>query len=164
MPQVRCKICKKEFYIKPSHQERGWGKYCSISCRSKSQFKGKSVVCFNCGKKIYRAPSQLKKSKSGKYFCTKSCQTFWRNRYYVGEKHTNWKGGERAYRSILKRSGRKPLCVLCKIANERILTAHHIDHNRLNNKLKNLVWLCLNCHYLVHHDKRLNQKIMEALV
>ena len=164
MPQVRCKICKKEFYIKPSHQKRGWGKYCSISCRTKSQFKGKTVKCFNCGKRIYRSLGQLRRSKSGEFFCNKSCQTHWRNKYFIEEKHANWKNGIRTYRNILERSGRKPFCALCKINDKRILTAHHKDRNRNNNKLSNLVWLCLNCHYLVHHHKDLHKKIMEALV
>lgn len=164
MPNVDCKICEKEFYVKPNHQKLGWGKFCSIQCRTKAQFKGKIVKCFNCCKKIYRSPSQLKKSKSGKHFCTKSCQTFWRNTYFVEEKHANWKNGIRTYRKILERSGKKPFCALCKINNKRILTAHHKDRNRNNNKLSNLVWLCLNCHYLVHHDKKLDKKIMKVLV
>ena len=81
-------------------------------------------------------------SQSGKFFCTKSCQTLWRNQIYVGENSANWKNGEKAYRSILLRSNQNQACVLCKIDDLRILTAH----------------------YLVHHDKELDQKVMEALV
>lgn len=75
MPQVNCKICEKEFYIKPSHQIRGWGKYCSIKCRSNAQLLGKAVLCSTCNKEIYRSPKLLVRSKSGKFFCSKSCQT-----------------------------------------------------------------------------------------
>lgn len=164
MSQVRCEVCNKEFYIKPSHQKRGWGKFCSIKCRTKAQFKGKVVKCFNCGENIYRSLSQLKKSKSGKYFCTKSCQTHWRNKYFVEEKHANWRNGIRTYRKILERSGKVPYCVLCNNKDKRILTAHHKDRNRNNNKLSNLVWLCLNCHYLVHHDKEFDKRIIKVLV
>ncbi len=164
MPQVKCKICKKEFYIKPSHQKRGWGKFCSIQCRTKAQFRGKKLNCFGCNKIVYRSPSQIRKSKSGKYFCTKSCQTRWRNKYFIEEKHANWKSGSKSYRKILERSGRKPLCILCKNKDKRILSVHHKDRNRKNNKLSNLVWLCLNCHYLVHHDIELDKKIMRSLV
>ncbi|MBI4281264.1 HNH endonuclease [Candidatus Uhrbacteria bacterium] len=34
--------------------------------------------------------------------------------------------------------------------NNRVLLVHHIDENRKNNVLSNLVWLCRNCHFLVH--------------
>lgn len=164
MPQVRCRICQKEFCIKPSHLKLGWGKYCSRNCVFKSQIKGKYVECFICGKDIYRALKLLTRSQSGKFFCTKSCQTIWRNQVYIGENSANWKTGESAYRNILKRSDREKICIICDINDERVLTAHHKDHDRSNNRLSNLTWLCFNCHYLVHHDKSLDKKIMEALV
>jgi len=28
---------------------------------------------------------------------------------------------------------------------------NHIDSNRKNNNLNNLIWLCMNCYYLVHN-------------
>lgn len=155
MAIVRCKICSKEFYIKPNHLQKGWGKYCSISCRSKAQLKGKLVKCFICNKEIYRSPKNLTKSISGKYFCSKSCQTLWRNSQYIGDKSRNWKNGEQSYRNILKRSGKKPICSLCNMNNEKVLVVHHIDHIRTNNNIDNLTWVCLNCHYLIHHDKEL---------
>ena len=34
--KVKCKNCGKEFNIKPSALARGWGKYCSVACRSES--------------------------------------------------------------------------------------------------------------------------------
>lgn len=164
MPITECGICSKEFYIKPSHQKRGWGKFCSTICRSKAQCKGKFVKCFICGKDVYRSPKALTRSKSDKFFCSKSCQTIWRNGEYIGEKSKNWKNGEHAYRSILKRGGKRPTCILCQNTDERVLAVHHKDHNRSNNTLENLTWLCFNCHYLAHHDKKLSQKVMEALV
>ncbi len=161
---VKCKICRKEFNIKPSHLKLGWGKYCSRDCTFKGQLKGISVKCHICGMEIYRSKSNLSRSASKKYFCTKSCQTLWRNSTFTEERSSNWINGKSSYRNILKRSGLKTFCVLCKISDERVLSAHHKDHNRSNNKLKNLTWLCLNCHYLVHHDKDLDKKVMEALV
>lgn len=164
MSIVRCKVCLKEFYVKPSHQKLGWGKFCSRDCQWQAQLKGRYVNCFTCGKKIYKAPKALNRSKSGNFFCNKRCQTIWRNQVYVGEKSYNWKNGEKAYRQILKRSDRKMTCFNCKANDKRVLAVHHRDHNRSNNNLSNLIWLCYNCHFLVHHDIELNRKIMEALV
>lgn len=151
MPTVKCLICNDKFYIKPSYQKKGWGKYCSIKCRTRSQIKGKKVNCYICDKQIYRAPKQLKSSESGKFFCSKSCQTIWRNKIlYSGENHSNWTFGESAYRRILRASNKKQVCGVCQTVDTRILIVHHKDKNRKNNKVENLTWLCHNCHYLVH--------------
>ena len=54
MPIVKCGVCNKSFYVKQCYQKLGWGKYCSISCRSKSQLKGMDVICEVCGKKVQK--------------------------------------------------------------------------------------------------------------
>lgn len=152
MPQVKCKICGKEFYAKPSHLKRGWGKYCSQKCQYKGLLRGKFVNCAVCDKKTWKAPRALKNSKSGKFFCSKSCQTIWRNKYFSGEKHSNWKGGDNIeYRKLLIESNIKSICKVCGTKDKRVLIAHHRDKNHKNNKVENLIWLCLNCHHLVHN-------------
>ncbi len=81
MPYVECKTCHKKFYIKPSYQKLGWGKYCSKKCKDEGQKKGRFVSCSYCGKKIYRNFSKLhRESKTKTYFCNKSCQCAWKNK------------------------------------------------------------------------------------
>ncbi len=151
MPQVKCKICCKEFYAKPSHLKRGYGVYCSRECHHKGLRKGKFVECDTCGKEAWKRPKALKHSKSGKFFCSKSCQTLWRNSYYSGPKHPNWKGGDNiGYKKLLVKSGIKSICKICRLKDQRILIVHHKDKNNKNHKVDNLIWLCLNCHHLVH--------------
>ncbi|MDP2736716.1 MAG: HNH endonuclease signature motif containing protein [bacterium] len=151
MPIVKCKRCNQELYVKPSHLKMGYGKYCSVKCRIESSRKGKYVHCEICGKEVWRIPKDLKGSKSGKFFCNKSCQTKWRNEYFSGPNHYLWKGGEFIYRQKMLKSGARQVCQKCGIVDKRILIVHHIDHNRRNNDLSNLMWLCMNCHYLIHH-------------
>ncbi len=152
MPNVSCKSCGKSFYAKTSHLSKGWGKFCSTKCQYKSYLKGKFVFCGICGKKIWRKPRQLKLSKSGKFFCNKSCFMTWKNKTLLtGKNHPNWVNGESAGRGILERANRKMVCARCNISNKRVLIVHHKNRNRKNNKLSNLVWLCHNCHHLVHH-------------
>ena len=153
MPQVSCKICINTFYVRPNHLNRGWGKYCSKQCQNKSQLKGSFVVCETCASVTWRSPKDLRKSKSGKFFCGKSCQTRWRNKQYKGSRHANWRGGEYTYQRIMKEHGIEPVCKNCDITDKRVLLIHHIDHNRKNNNITNLVWLCRNCHYLIHDGK-----------
>jgi hypothetical protein len=156
MPITNCKICKNEFYIKPSHLKIGWGKYCSIKCRITGQRKGRIVLCEICGNETWKTPKDFNNTKSGKFFCSRSCQTIWRNQVYSGEKHYLWKGGEFVYRKKLLKSGKLPICQRCGVKDKRILDVHHIDKNRKNTNLDNLVWLCRNCHYLVHnHEEKI---------
>ena len=151
MPTVPCTHCSTTFYAKPSAIQKGNGKYCSMECHTEAKRKGKEVACATCAKKVYRQGKDLKRSQSGKYFCDKSCQTTWRNRLYVGEKHKNFRTGESSYRERMKRSKVLKECRLCHTRDTRVLAVHHIDKNRSNNKIENLAWLCHNCHFLVHH-------------
>lgn len=154
MPQVKCKICKKEFYVKPCHQRLGGGKYCSRECKNYGQRKGKYVRCHICNKEVWKAPKALQHSKSGYFFCSKSCQTQWRNKYYSGPKHPNWVSGKNInYRKILSQYEPKSICKRCGLKDARVLNVHHKDQNRRNNEPNNLVWLCMSCHYLVHYHK-----------
>ena len=165
MPIVKCKICKKKFYAKPSWLKQGWGKYCSSVCQRKGQLKGKFIKCYICGKETWKQPKQIKHSKSGKFFCGKSCQTIWRNKIvFVGKNHPNWKNGQTIYRDILLRSKKEEVCTLCKTSDKRVLAAHHLDGDRKNVELKNLIWLCWNCHFLVHHDKDTRKRLMAVVV
>ncbi len=149
----KCKICNNDFYVKPSHEKIGWGIFCSRYCKKFGTRTRKETNCYVCNKVIYKTMSQISRSKSGKYFCGKSCQTKWRNVEYSGKKHLGWKGGQTIYRKIVLKSGLKAECLLCHKVDSRILVVHHIDQDHSNLNIKNLVWLCHNCHYLIHHDK-----------
>jgi 5-methylcytosine-specific restriction endonuclease McrA len=122
------------------------------------------VKCFICSKEIYKQSKALEGSKSGKLFCTKSCQTKWRNAEFKDEKHPNWKGGLYAYRRMMKQSSAPQMCTLCKIKDKRVLAVHHVDENRKNNNIDNLQWLCHNCHHLVHHHSNERERFMAAMV
>ena len=152
MPQVNCSVCSKEFHAKPSWLKNGYGKYCSQKCSHIRQRNGREYSCHTCRKIIYRTKKDQRVSKSGKFFCTKKCQTLWRNsEVYVGSNHPNWTNGESTYRVRLLRSGRKKNCERCLTKDTRIIAVHHRDKNRSNNKLTYLIWLCQNFHFLIHN-------------
>lgn len=165
MPIVRnCAVCKKEFKTKPFFIKNGGGKYCSSACQYVGMKKGKMVICDTCGKETYKTPKALRISKSKKFFCSKSCQTTWRNREFIGPKHANFKTDRASYQSVLPRNNVPKICRLCQTIDARVLAVHHLDQNRNNNDISNLVWLCHNCHHLVHRYKGEKEKLMEVLV
>lgn len=143
----------------------GWGKYCSKECHYLSMKSGSYVKCETCGKSTYIHLTRLNHSKSGKYFCSKSCQTIWRNSQYIGPKHKLWKGGVSSdfYRDVLERKKTDKKCKLCGIEDNRVLAVHHIDYDHSNNKIDNLAYLCHNCHQLVHLDKKENLKFLSIV-
>ena len=152
MPLVRkCKLCGSLFRTKPFFVRNGGGKYCSAKCHHQGMKTGKIVPCHSCGKKVYKTQKALYISKSKTYFCTKSCQTRWRNSVFIGTKHANWIDGKYSYRGVMERNKIPQICKLCKTLDKRVMAVHHVDKNKTNNKVGNLMWLCHNCHHLAHH-------------
>ena len=164
MPIVNCRRCSESFKAKLSWLKKGHGVFCSSACQYADARKGKMIKCSICGKEAYKKPKALERSKSGKFFCGKSCQTKWRNSEFILEKHPNWKNGRNAYRSVMKCSKSPKVCTLCSTTDSRILAVHHIDENRTNNNIENLVWLCHNCHHLVHQYPEGRAQLMAAIV
>ena len=164
MPVLRkCKKCNKVFKTKPYFIKLGNGKYCSAACHHEGMKNGRVVKCSICKKEVYKPKKALAGSKSKKYFCTKNCQTIWRNSLYIGPKHSNFVTGKFSYRGVIIRNKVPQKCTLCGNSDIRVLAVHHIDKNRENNKIKNLAWLCHNCHHLVHRYQDEGQKF-ELLV
>jgi|SRR3989338_3806903 len=153
MPVLRtCKQCGTVFTAKPSLVERGMAIFCSRFCSYESLRAGEERGCVTCGRIVYKTRKDLERSKSGKFFCGKSCQTIWRNKEFSRDKHKNWKGGSSTYRTIAKQNGDPVICSRCGARDMRILAVHHMDENHGNNDPGNLQWLCHNCHYLTHLD------------
>jgi hypothetical protein len=100
---------------------------------------------------VYRPLAQSRKTATGLHFCNLSCKATYFNKERSGEKHPNWAGGHSVYRDILTRAEVPPICRRCGFADVRMLAVHHLDGDRENNAIENLVWMCHNCHYLIHH-------------
>jgi hypothetical protein len=87
--ELVCKHCGKTFLAYKSEPYR---KYCSMRCfldnhpKRPSRHNGKHVHCEYCGKEVYRRPGELKKNKTGVWFCDQTCFHTW----WVGERHPNF--------------------------------------------------------------------------
>lgn len=101
------------------------------------------LSCTYCGKEIERYPRDIKKNKSGYFYCSKECGNRHKNqlRLESGEwdKSANYR--YKAMHNFLHK------CAVCGWdEDERILEVHHKDENRENNALNNLIILCPTCH------------------
>ena len=155
---INCEYCKKEF-DKPINKINEAKKlnrklYCSIGCSNKDRIKKIKCECTNCGKEILKLPSEIKKSKTGNVFCSQSCSTSFNNsNFRKGENNPNWKGGvysnshyqKVAYRNYIHK------CSVCGFSEFSALQVHHIDKDRTNDSLENLIILCANHHNMVHY-------------
>ena len=163
MVSTICSPCSKKFVKKPSQIKRCRKSFCSTKCQYKAKRRGKLIECFICKKQVYKQQKDLLRSQSKKYFCSRSCSNQWHGSEFVGKKHPNWIHGSFAYKNILLREKIKRVCFLCNNKDIQVLVAHHIDQNRKNNNAKNLIWLCRNCHHLVHNYKDTSLKFWTKL-
>lgn len=110
------------------------------------------LECAYCHKKILRAKSRIEKSKSGLYFCCREHKDL-AQRIESGtdfdimrpDHYGIMEGTINNYRDYAFRHYPHQ-CAVCGFNEEDILQVHHIDENRQNNELSNLIILCPNCH------------------
>jgi hypothetical protein len=118
------------------------------------------MKCYVCKKGTYKELGHLKQSR---FFCGKKCQMIWLSSQFKGDNHPNWTTGESSYKELMTKSSAVKQCIICGKNDQRILSVHHIDQNRKNNILKNLVWVCRNCHHLIHCYEDESLKLVKLL-
>jgi len=92
-----------------------------------------------------------------------------------GENHPLWRDGaaESKYppeftssfrNSVRERDGWH--CAFCgdPQADDRLLSVHHVDYDKFNNEMNNLVSLCVCCYASTNHDRDNWQEGLEALL
>lgn len=157
--KVKCRKHQYEFNTKWENVRRaGRAHHICPLCQEedkKEQYSDNrvEVICSYCEKKFIKSKSKLENSKSGLYFCCRehkdlaqritSGKQFEKIRpsHYgiVGHSTQNYR--RKAFNHYENK------CGICGYDEElNILQVHHIDENRLNNDISNLIILCPNCH------------------
>jgi hypothetical protein len=146
--KVKCDACGKDFW-KAKRFLKSKKQFCSPMCRAEGSCNKIKVKCSCCGKEFGKRPSSLINSKSGLYFCSRECKDKAQTLDVGILKIEHYKDGEWAYsRRARVEYGEK--CAHCGYhEHTEGLEVHHIDGNRKNNKLSNLIVLCALCHRLV---------------
>lgn len=154
-----CQICNKQFQFVsyPSTEKRQPRQTCSKKCQytltAKKMSRKTERICKFCGQHYTTEPC-FKKS-----FCSRKCQLAYM-RTLTGDKNHSWKPvNEEASYQTLKVTLRRKLVTVNTVCadcgkSSNCFEIHHIDKNRNNNVLSNLVVLCLNCHADRHKGER----------
>ena len=102
-----------------------------------------TLQCAYCGKTIERVPSEIKASKTGFFYCSHECGNLHKNQ--LRDENGEWSGTSNYRRLAFDNYPHN--CAVCGYNEDtRILEVHHIDEDRSNNRLSNLVILCPICH------------------
>ena len=146
MYDLTCEHCKSPY------QRRRQTRFCSLKCSAGVQKKEAEGVasCAQCGKEIRRAAKRLAIPVSGLSFCDRVCKAL-AQRVEGGQPDVqppHYGTGKTIYRPRAFKAYGK-VCLNCGYSrHERMLDVHHIDSDRSNNELDNLVVLCVWCHGL----------------
>ena len=105
------------------------------------------MICDYCGKEFHKTPSKIRSEFN---FCCRECKDM-AQRMSSGKKFdemrpNHYDTGEHNYRkhSFAKYEHK---CAVCGWnEDEDVLEVHHIDENRNNNSVNNLIILCPTCH------------------
>ena len=131
---VECNICHHQWEVSPaSFVPSSTKEYHYKGC---PYCKYVTLKCEYCGKEFQRLKSEINSHN----FCSKTCG----NRYKNLDT-TNWNNSINYRRNAFATYPHK--CHICNWdKDERVLEVHHIDENRDNNDISNLVILCPTCH------------------
>jgi HNH endonuclease len=132
---VKCNFCNI-FFSAPTFQKR---KFCSNKCYSSSKIRQPPKFnCLHCGKEFF----DNKRNKNRRY-CSRAC--------IQKRDIQTWKPSYSCIRKRFEIRGKITACEKCGYSEHpEILGIHHLDENRKNNSLDNLIVVCANCHSLFH--------------
>lgn len=171
---MKCNIHNVEFLVDPTSFLRNTNTTVSDKCpECIALYERLVLVCAYCGKEFTRAPSKMNNSKSGLYFCCREHKDM-AQRLDSGKQFSEMRpdhysnveekiGSINTYREMAMREydHQCSICGWCE--DDDILQVHHIDEDRQNNALNNLIVLCPNCHAKLtsHKYQLIDRKIIQ---
>lgn len=71
---------KKKYITSELNLNKGEVKFCSQKCSKSFNITKETINCTNCNTEFTKTQGQIKKSKSGNHFCSKSCAATFNNK------------------------------------------------------------------------------------
>ena len=170
--KVKCIIHNFEFETKYENVRRDNRKHHICPKCQQQDLDNKSTKeeceCAYCHNRFFRAPSKLENSKSGLLFCCREHKDL-AQRIDSGEKFNSirpehYNNGMNYREKALREYQHK--CAICNWNEDTdVLEVHHIDENRQNNELNNLIILCPICHkkLTIHKYELINRSIIQKV-
>jgi hypothetical protein len=146
---VRCATCgimfpKLSRFVRKHGGVDSGRHFCGTACATASRITRIKCECAMCGKEFERKRSNIK----NKTFCSRKCKDMAQTAEVGILQCGHYVNGNGSYRNKALRHY-EPHCEWCGNEFVEVLDVHHIDGNRLNNNIKNLIILCPICHALV---------------
>jgi len=181
---VDCANCGIEITIAKSRANLYGHKFCGPECRSEwlsSRYQGNNnprwkpkveAFCATCNKKLEVYPCHSKQNN----FCDAICSKLWKSVKFSGNGNPNWNDGSSyapyglEFNSALRNAVRERdgfCCQLCGSKEDDMAhSIHHIDYDKLNNDISNLITLCNKngCHSKTNFNRKYWQKIFTKKV
>jgi len=152
-----CVICEKEFYV-PCYRI-ATAKFCSLDCQNHRQYERYVFKCKSCG---IECSDSLSRKYQNKKYCSIECRDVTRQSERERRQKSNAHNVKvRGFNSsrLLRRyvwEFKNKKCEVCGYDEyDFCLDIHHIDKDPKNNKLENLIVLCVICHRK-HHKGIIN--------
>ena len=125
--------------------------YCQEEDKNNKYNQNRTTVkCAYCNKEFIKKNSSLKNSKSGLFFCCREhkdlAQKINAGEFFKSIRPTHYKNGIGTYRENAFFEYHHQCAVCSWKEDEDVLEVHHIDENRENNNISNLIILCPICH------------------
>ena len=164
-----CPTCNKVFSVYPSLNRI---KFCSFECRRHTKETREKI---SIKKKLYYKSNPHPKGMLGKIPWNKNTRGIHfspKTEFKPRDKHIFWKGGisKEPYPFEFTKELKSYIkhfylcrCLICGTSND--LVAHHIDYNKNNINLNNLIPLCRICHSKTNYNRKywikyLNNKVV----
>lgn len=136
--------------------DRSLRRFCSRRCMFDYRRKQRTIRCPVCGREFQR-------SSRAHVYCSNEC----RGKHYSGPANAMFNGymaaddagyiryssrhpahpTKRVHQVVWEESGRPDICEVC---GGKPGVVHHIDNNKANNAIGNLMRLCQSCHRRLH--------------
>lgn len=130
--------------------------YCSRICHTlKIKSNRLPTTCAYCSKSLRITKAKYYSSKNKKFFCNRDCKDKGQS-IEGGVKEIqppHYKNGLCSYKNKFKTNNKNLKCTRCGYHEyQECVEIHHIDRNRENNFISNLIPLCCNCHRALHYN------------
>lgn len=144
---LQCQVCGHTWTTKAANvlymnKHKQVSHHCPNCYKQQSQI-GEMKECAYCGVTFYRSPYQIQKNQSGLFYCCREHGN--RHKNQLRKQQGEWNNSLN-YR-LKAFSTYEHKCHCCGWnEDDRILEVHHIDEDRTNNTIDNLMILCPTCH------------------